>query len=264
MLDYGITFLNTPVYIDNNSAISIVNNPVKHSKTKHIEIKYHFIQDSNEKKLIQVLKVHTDYQYADLFTKAFDVGRFKFLITMLIIAKRSLLLLSKDDLRFHEEHNKVGFLTKGKKSEGFNDIVDFLRSSTLAHAILLDPKIYIDHQRDFWRNAHVEMENSMKTIHTTIQNRPLSVTESTIRRKTSGWSEFGSIIASALVSLATSKRFNFSNMIFENLVSNLDPKSTSTAFYMYPRFIQEVINMELTDVPTSSQTYNMNDPSFKM
>ncbi|KAJ9555846.1 hypothetical protein OSB04_010460 [Centaurea solstitialis] len=81
MLDYGITFLNNPVYIDNNSAISIVNNPVKHSKTKHIEIKYHFIRDSNEKKLIQVLKVHTDYQYADLFTKAFDVGRFKFLIT---------------------------------------------------------------------------------------------------------------------------------------------------------------------------------------
>ncbi|KAJ9558239.1 hypothetical protein OSB04_012853 [Centaurea solstitialis] len=65
----------------NNSAISIVNNPVKHSKTKHIEIKYHFIRDSIEKKLIQVLKVHTDYQYADLFTKAFDVGRFKFLIT---------------------------------------------------------------------------------------------------------------------------------------------------------------------------------------
>ncbi|KAJ9542375.1 LOW QUALITY PROTEIN: hypothetical protein OSB04_028881 [Centaurea solstitialis] len=81
MLDYGITFLNTPVYIDNNSAISIVNNHVKHSKTKHIEIKYHFIKDSNEKNLIQVLKVHSDYQYADLFTKAFDVGRFKFLIT---------------------------------------------------------------------------------------------------------------------------------------------------------------------------------------
>ncbi|KAJ9538675.1 hypothetical protein OSB04_031408 [Centaurea solstitialis] len=49
MLDYGITFLNTPVYIDNNSAISIVNNPVKHSKTKHIEIRYHFIRDLNEK-----------------------------------------------------------------------------------------------------------------------------------------------------------------------------------------------------------------------
>ncbi|KAJ9556104.1 hypothetical protein OSB04_010718 [Centaurea solstitialis] len=81
MQDYGLSFLQTPIYIDNNSAISIVNNHVKHSKTKHIEIKYHLIRDCNEKKLIQVLKVHTDDQYADLFTKAFDVGRFIFLVT---------------------------------------------------------------------------------------------------------------------------------------------------------------------------------------
>ncbi|KAJ9544859.1 hypothetical protein OSB04_024566 [Centaurea solstitialis] len=81
MQDYRLSFLHTPIYIDNNSAISIVNNPVKHSKTKHIEIKYHLIRDCNEKKLIQVQKVHTDDQYADLFTKAFDVGRFIFLVT---------------------------------------------------------------------------------------------------------------------------------------------------------------------------------------
>ncbi|KAI3692517.1 hypothetical protein L6452_32334 [Arctium lappa] len=81
MLDYGVTFLHTPIFIDNSSAISIVNNPVKHSKTKHIEIRYHFIRDCNEKKLVQVVKVHTDNQFADLFTKAFDVGRFTFLVT---------------------------------------------------------------------------------------------------------------------------------------------------------------------------------------
>ncbi|KAI3715123.1 hypothetical protein L6452_22092 [Arctium lappa] len=81
MLDYGVTFLHTPIFIDNSSAISIVNNPVKHSKTKHIEIRYHFIRDCNEKKLVQLVKVHTDNQFADLFTKAFDVGRFTFLVT---------------------------------------------------------------------------------------------------------------------------------------------------------------------------------------
>ncbi|KAI3672561.1 hypothetical protein L6452_38652 [Arctium lappa] len=81
MLDYGMTFLHTPILIDNNSSISIVNNPVKQSKTKHIEIRYHFIRDCNEKKLIQVVKVHTSNQFADLFTKAFDVGRFTFLVT---------------------------------------------------------------------------------------------------------------------------------------------------------------------------------------
>ncbi|GKC56132.1 putative ribonuclease H-like domain-containing protein, partial [Tanacetum coccineum] len=47
-------------------------NPVFHSKTKHIKIRHHFIRDSYEKKLIQVLKIHTDDNVADLLTKAFD------------------------------------------------------------------------------------------------------------------------------------------------------------------------------------------------
>ncbi|GKB13560.1 putative ribonuclease H-like domain-containing protein [Tanacetum coccineum] len=49
-------------------------NPVFHSKTKHIEIRHHFIRDAYEKKLIQVLKIHTDDNVADLLTKAFDVS----------------------------------------------------------------------------------------------------------------------------------------------------------------------------------------------
>ncbi|GKC19569.1 putative ribonuclease H-like domain-containing protein [Tanacetum coccineum] len=49
-----------------------VKNPVFHSKTKHIEIRHHFIRDAFEKKLIQVLKIHTDNNVADLLTKAFD------------------------------------------------------------------------------------------------------------------------------------------------------------------------------------------------
>ncbi|GJW29666.1 putative ribonuclease H-like domain-containing protein [Tanacetum coccineum] len=45
-------------------------------QTKHIEIRHHFIRDSNEKKLIQMIKIHTDHNVADLLTKAFDIGRF--------------------------------------------------------------------------------------------------------------------------------------------------------------------------------------------
>ncbi|GJU90762.1 putative ribonuclease H-like domain-containing protein [Tanacetum coccineum] len=80
MLDYGFNFMNTKIYIDNESTICIVKNPVFHSKTKHIAIRHHFIRDAYEKKLIQVLKIHTDYNVADLLTKAFDVSRFNFLI----------------------------------------------------------------------------------------------------------------------------------------------------------------------------------------
>ncbi|GKC99447.1 putative ribonuclease H-like domain-containing protein [Tanacetum coccineum] len=80
MLDYGFNFMNTKIYIDNESTICIVKNLVFHSKTKHIEIRHHFIRDAYEKKLIQVLKIHTDDNVADLLTKAFDVSRFNFLI----------------------------------------------------------------------------------------------------------------------------------------------------------------------------------------
>ncbi|GJT76421.1 putative ribonuclease H-like domain-containing protein [Tanacetum coccineum] len=74
MLDYGFNFMNTEIYIDNESTICIVKNPMFYSKTKHIEIRHHFIRDAYEKKLIQVLKIHTDDNVADLLTKAFDVS----------------------------------------------------------------------------------------------------------------------------------------------------------------------------------------------
>ncbi|GJX00689.1 hypothetical protein Tco_0184602 [Tanacetum coccineum] len=72
--DYGFNFMNTKIYIDNESTICIVKNPVYHSKTKHIAIRHHFIRDAYEKKLIQVLKIHTNDNVADLLTKAFDGG----------------------------------------------------------------------------------------------------------------------------------------------------------------------------------------------
>ncbi|GJY12593.1 hypothetical protein Tco_0381902 [Tanacetum coccineum] len=49
-----------------------IKNPVFHSKTKHIEIRHHFIKYSNEKKLVQMIKIHTDKNVVDLLTKAFD------------------------------------------------------------------------------------------------------------------------------------------------------------------------------------------------
>ncbi|GJU66437.1 putative ribonuclease H-like domain-containing protein [Tanacetum coccineum] len=80
MLDYGFNFMNTKIHIDNESTICIVKNLVYHSKTKHIEIRHHFIRDSYEKKLIRVEKIHTDFNVADLLTKAFDGPRFNFLV----------------------------------------------------------------------------------------------------------------------------------------------------------------------------------------
>nr|GEZ63267.1 copia protein [Tanacetum cinerariifolium] len=73
---YGIIEEETKIHVDNESAICVVKNPVYHSKTKHIEIRHHFIRDSYEKRLIEMVKIHTDYNVVDLLTKAFDVTRF--------------------------------------------------------------------------------------------------------------------------------------------------------------------------------------------
>ncbi|KAJ9544933.1 LOW QUALITY PROTEIN: hypothetical protein OSB04_024640 [Centaurea solstitialis] len=75
--DYGLEYKKIPIYCDSKSAIAISANPVQHSKTKHIDIRYHFLKEN-------LYFVNTEYQLADLFTKALDEKRFKFLISRLV------------------------------------------------------------------------------------------------------------------------------------------------------------------------------------
>ena len=74
--DYGINLKQVPLFCDNESAIKIANNPVQHSKTKHIEIRHHFLRDHVMKKDIDIMHVNTEEQLADIFTKPLDEKRF--------------------------------------------------------------------------------------------------------------------------------------------------------------------------------------------
>ena len=74
--DYGIHLKQVPLYCDNESAIKIANNPVHHSKTKHIEIRHHFLRDHVVKEDIDIIHVNTEEQLADIFTKPLDEKRF--------------------------------------------------------------------------------------------------------------------------------------------------------------------------------------------
>ncbi|GKC44301.1 retrovirus-related pol polyprotein from transposon TNT 1-94 [Tanacetum coccineum] len=116
-LDYGFNFMNTKIHIDNESTICIVKNPVYHSKTKHIEIRHHFIRDCYEKKLISVEKIHTDLNVADLLTKPFD--------------------------------------GPGFNTSGFAEIVDFLRGHNLRLLLSTNPTIYDSLVKQFWQTATV-------------------------------------------------------------------------------------------------------------
>ncbi|GKE53073.1 retrovirus-related pol polyprotein from transposon TNT 1-94 [Tanacetum coccineum] len=83
LTDYGYHFNKIPIYCDSKSAIAISCNPVQHARTKHIAVRYHFIKEHVEKGMIKLYFVKTDYQLADLFTKALLVDRFNYLVRRL-------------------------------------------------------------------------------------------------------------------------------------------------------------------------------------
>ncbi|CAM8879729.1 unnamed protein product [Rhodiola kirilowii] len=68
--DFNLHFDQVPIFCDNTSAISIAKNLVLHGKTKHIEIKHHFIRDYVEKELVTINFCRSEDQVADIFTKA--------------------------------------------------------------------------------------------------------------------------------------------------------------------------------------------------
>nr|GEV84336.1 copia protein [Tanacetum cinerariifolium] len=83
LTDYGFSFNKIPIYCDSKSAIAITCNRVQHSRTKHIAVRYHFLKEHVEKGTIDLYFVKTDYQLADLFTKALLADRFNYLVRRL-------------------------------------------------------------------------------------------------------------------------------------------------------------------------------------
>ncbi|GJX10387.1 retrovirus-related pol polyprotein from transposon TNT 1-94 [Tanacetum coccineum] len=83
LTDYDIIYEKVPIFCDNTSVIAISNNPVLHSRTKHIDIRYHFIRDHILKGDIELHFIPTQYQLADIFTKPLDEPTFKRLIVEL-------------------------------------------------------------------------------------------------------------------------------------------------------------------------------------
>ncbi|GJW36784.1 retrovirus-related pol polyprotein from transposon TNT 1-94 [Tanacetum coccineum] len=80
LTDYGFHFNKIPMYCDSNLAIAISCNPVLHSRTKHINVRYHFIKEHVEKGIVELYFVRTEYQLANMFTKALSKERFEYLV----------------------------------------------------------------------------------------------------------------------------------------------------------------------------------------
>ncbi|GJW48534.1 hypothetical protein Tco_0080180 [Tanacetum coccineum] len=185
MLDYGFNFMNTKIYIDNESTICIVKNPVYHSKTKHIAIRHHFIRDAYEKKLIQVLKIHTNDNVADLLTKAFDGGN----MNESSVDDRALISLT-DDLSLRSnmaalescpKHNMIANLEKTEGNVEFHEVIDFLQRSYISHALTVSPVVSTTFVEQFWTSAKSKTINSVRHITAKVAGKLVSITEASIR-----------------------------------------------------------------------------------
>jgi hypothetical protein len=76
MSDFGDEYTHVPLQCDSTSAISVAKNPILHSKTKHIEVRYHFLRDNVEKGKIALIHVLTHDQLAAILTKPLDQATF--------------------------------------------------------------------------------------------------------------------------------------------------------------------------------------------
>ena len=89
--DLGLKFSEVPILCDNTSAISLAKNPVHHQRTKHIDVRHHFLRDHVQKKDIKVDPIPTYLQLADIFTKPLGADQFSFI-------RRELRMVNPDEL----------------------------------------------------------------------------------------------------------------------------------------------------------------------
>ncbi|GJV29118.1 hypothetical protein Tco_1385566 [Tanacetum coccineum] len=195
----------------------------------------------------------------------------------------------------------VACLEKTEGNSNFHEIVDFLASSLIHHALTVSPTIYTSYIEQFWNTASSQTVNDVKQINATVDSKAVVVIEASIRSsllfndadgiacltneaifqnlalmgyegdfnkltfqkalfspqwkflihtilhclslKSTSWNEFSINIASVVICLATNQKFNFSKLIFDGMLRNLD--NTKKKFLMYPRFLMVFLNNQI-------------------
>ncbi|GJV81922.1 hypothetical protein Tco_1517792 [Tanacetum coccineum] len=154
------------------------------------------------------------------------------------------------NLDFCDKHNIVAHLQKSEGSEDFYQIVDFLNICHIKYALIENPTIYVSLIEQFWQTANAcTLKNGDMEITATIDGKVKIVSEASIRRhikledsdgistlptteifeqlnlmssKKTAWEQFSSNITTAIICLATNRTFNFSKLIFDGMVKNLE------------------------------------------
>nr|GEV97610.1 hypothetical protein [Tanacetum cinerariifolium] len=178
---------------------------------------------------------------------------------------------------FADTRDMVAILNKSDASEGFDQILDFLNGSYIKYALTVNPHIYVSCIKQFWNTVTVKQSTDVTRLQALVDRKMVVISEApstkltfykafflsqwkflihtilqSISAKRTSWNEFSSVMASAVICLSTGRKFNFSKYIFDSLVKNVD---SSSKFFMYPRFVQLIIQNQLGDLSTHTTKY---------
>ncbi|GJU49777.1 retrovirus-related pol polyprotein from transposon TNT 1-94 [Tanacetum coccineum] len=175
--DYGFEFNKIPLYCDNKSAIALCCNNVQHSRSKHIDIRHHFIRVQVENRVVELYFMETNYQLADILTKALPRERFKFLIPRLgmksmapetlrrlqegedeimnpqeteqVIARDELWVPTAERVNISTTNVRLETTVK-QKEETFQVVIDVIKNSTCIKAFTISADVPEILMQQFW------------------------------------------------------------------------------------------------------------------
>ncbi|KAJ9541769.1 hypothetical protein OSB04_028275 [Centaurea solstitialis] len=274
LLDYGYKLKRVPIYCDSESAIAITSNPVQHSKTKHIDIRYHFIKDNVEKGNIEMFFVQTDYQLADLFTKPLDEKHFNFLVSKLgmlntlgrwfrnVKSKRRLQDMTRDG---EIVGCKIGLYPRSQvgaqgEDKGKVKVVKENLNLELHPPSSEEVITLLDDIGYRWPEKEgVILTKTSATVHKTGLNASFYYIWNTfglcLTGKTGSTEQFPTVIQNMVYSALKNRKFDYVRHIWDDIVKKIKaPKRQSNV--PYTRFFSAVLELHMKSAYPTEGTFN--------
>nr|GEX23776.1 Gag-Pol polyprotein [Tanacetum cinerariifolium]GEX49804.1 Gag-Pol polyprotein [Tanacetum cinerariifolium] len=177
LTDYGFHFDKIPMYYDSKVAIAISCNLIKHSRTKHIDVRYHFIKEKVENGVVELFFVRAEYQLADQFRKSLSEDRLKYLVRRILIICLTqeelefvVIVCSKASLDFVRDKMsrdvitvgstmRIPLLYRGEYSQWREQFMNYLKEQTngeaMINSIQNDPKFWTAEEKKTRKIDHL-------------------------------------------------------------------------------------------------------------
>ncbi|GJY41712.1 hypothetical protein Tco_0428982 [Tanacetum coccineum] len=246
-----------PLYWDNKSAITLCCNNVQHSRAKHIDVRYHFINEQVKNGIVELYFVRTEYQLADIFTKPLPRDRFNFLIEKLgmrSMSPETLKRLAEDtdekeqDLRLKNFNGRLTRVMKPREPT-FQVVLDALALTPCYSAFLITVDVPEVDMHQFWNSGqdfdalptdeeivsflrelgHTGEINSLNDVVVDQMHQPWRTFASLINRglsgKITGLDKLHLSRAQILWSMYYQKNVDYVELLWENFIYQIDNRA---------------------------------------